>query len=384
MRSRLKGFIRYTCLVVLILSLSTTAAYAGTKPVLNHGTKWRIGYYEGGSYINYPINLIKIVKGLVELGWIEPIDFPEFEDPTDSRSVWHFLVQQTKSDFIQFVGDAYWSAQWSQEKRSSYKIEIINRLNNQKDIDFMIAMGTWAGQDLSNNAHSTPTMAVSVSDPVKSGMSASAEHSGLKHFHAKCDPDRYVRQIRLFHRLVKFKKLGVVYENTVEGRSYAALEEIMQAAKERNFTVVTCELPHYDTDFSGAMDDIIKCHEKLSQEVDAVFITLHQGFDLSRMKELIAPFLAHKIPTWSQRGMEEVQKGVLFSIRKSSFDAVGKYHATVMARTFNGETIGEISQIFTEPEFIAVNKKTAEIIGYKIPPSILKVADVIYDDIDYK
>ena len=233
-------------------------------------------------------------------------------------------------------------------------------------------------------SHSTPTMAVSVADPVKSGMSASAEHSGLKHFHAKCDPDRYVRQVRLFHRLVKFKKLGIVYENTVEGRSYAAFEEVIRAAKERNFTVVTCELPHYDTDFSKAMDDIIKCHEKLSREVDAVFITLHPGFDHSRMKELIAPFLAHKIPTWSQRGMEEVRMGVLFSTRNSSFDAVGRFHAEVMARAFNGEALGEINQIFTEPDFIAMNKETAEIIGYKIPPSLLKIADKIYDRIDYE
>jgi hypothetical protein len=79
-----------------------------------------------------------------------------------------------------------------------------------------------------------------------------------------------------------------------------------------------------------------------------------------------------------------VRMGLLFSTTRANFDAVGRFHANVMARTFNGETIGEIDQIFKEPEFIAVNKKVAEIIGYKIPPSILRIANEVYDSIDHE
>ena len=384
MKSRIPDFIRYFCLIALFLVISASVAHSSTRPVLNNGQKWRIGYYEGGPYINYPSVLKKIVEGLVDLGWVEPIDFPEFPDPKDSKPLWHFLAQHAKSDYIQFVDDAYWSAQWSTGIRAKYKTEIISRLNSKKDLDFMIAAGTWAAQDLSNNSHTTPTMAFSVSDAVRAGISATAEHSGLKHFHVKCDPDRYVRQIRLFHRLVKFKKLGVVYENTVAGRSYAAFDEITRAAKERHFSVVTCGVATHETDLSQTTNEIIECHEKLSNEVDAVFVTTHRGIDHSRMKEIVAPFLSHKIPTWSQRGKEEVRMGLLFCTTKSSFDAVGRFHAEVMARAFNGEAIGEINQIFSEPDFIAMNKETAEIIGYKIPPSLLKIADKIYDRIDYE
>ena len=384
MNSRIPDFFRFICFIVIFLVISASVAHAGDKPVMNNGQKWRIGYYEGGPYINYPKVFKKIVAGLVKLGWMEPVVFPGTTDPADTELLWKFLSQHAQSDYLSFEEDAFWSAGWSQETRDDCKMEIINRLNAKKDIDFMIAAGTWAAQDLANNSHSTPTMAISVSDAVRAGISATAEHSGLTHFHVKCDPDRYVRQIRLFHRLVKFKKLGVVYENTVEGRSYAAFDEIMQAAKERNFSVVTCEVSTHETDLSQTTDDIIKCHEKLCREVDAVFVTTHRGIDHSRMKEIVAPFLAQKIPTWSQRGKEEVRMGLLLSTTKSSFDAVGLYYATVMARAFNGENLGDIDQIFKEPEFIAINKKTAEIIGYTIPPSILKVADEIYDNIENK
>ncbi len=353
-----------------------------TAPSLNQGQKWRIGYYEGGPYVNYPVNLKAIVAGLVELGWIAPIEIPEIEDDTTSRPVWDYLVQNAHSDYLEFVADAHWSAQWSKEKRPSIKEAILQRLNTKKDIDFMIAMGTWAGLDLSNDNHQTPTMAVSVSNPVRAGMSATAQDSGLDHFHAKCDPSRYIRQIRLFHRLAKFKKLGVVYENTLDGKTYAALDDIYKVAGERNFEVVPCEVPISEIGVKASTDRIILCHRELAKEVDAVFITVNRGTDQDRMRELTVPFLTYKIPTWSQRGPKEVKKGVLFSIARGGFKAAGQYHAEVMASVFNGKKPRHINQIFEDPKLVAVNTKVAQLIDFNIPRSIMRIADEVYDTIE--
>jgi ABC-type uncharacterized transport system substrate-binding protein len=365
-----------------MLALPLVARASSTAPITNHGRKWRIGYYEGGAYFNYPGNLRAIVAGLVEMGWMAPIDIPTVKDQTLSRPVWDYLVKHTQSAYIEFVGDAYWSADWNAERRAHLKEAIIRRLNRKKDIDFMIAMGTWAGQDLANNRHHVPTMCVSVSDPVRSGISASVEDSGLDHVHARCDPTRYIRQLRLFHRLVGFKRMGVVYENTVEGRTYAALDDIHQVAAERQFAVVTCEAPFSGVDLKTSTDRIIECHERLAQTTDAVYVTVHRGMDPKRMPEIVAPFLAHKIPTWSQRGPMEVKKGILFSISRGGFKAVGRFHAEVMAKVFNGEKPRDIEQIFEDPKLIAVNTKVAQIIGFKIPDSILQIADIVYDNIE--
>jgi ABC-type uncharacterized transport system substrate-binding protein len=382
--TRIRFIIAATLVIAigLLMPVSLLAADARSlSPVLNQGQKWRIGYYEGGSYVNYPANLRTIVAGLVELGWMAPINIPSMEDATASKPVWDYLAQHTQSKYIEFVSDGYWSAQWFDESRKNNQENCIQRLNRKKDIDFMIAMGTWAGQDLSNSHHSTPTMAVSVSDPVRSGMSETAQDSGLDHFHAKCDPNRYIRQLRLFHRLVKFKRLGVAYENTPEGKTYAAFDDIQSVSRERDFGIITCEVPFSEVDHKEATDRLIQCHREMAQKVDAVFVTVHRGIDTKRMDETIAPFLAHKIPTWSQRGPQEVQKGVLFSISRGGFSAVGKYHAEVMAAVFNGQTPRSINQIFEDPKLIAVNTKTAEAIGFEIPNSILRIADEIYDNI---
>ncbi len=359
-----------------------TAGDADTSPVLNNGRKWRIGYYEGGPYINYPANLRTIVSGLAELGWMAPLTIPAMSDATDSKAVWDYLVQHGQSRYIEFAADGYWSVNWVKEKRAALKDQIIERLNRDDQIDFMIAMGTWAGQDLSSNLHTTPTMAVSVSDPVRSGMSATAEDSGIDHFHAKCDPTRYIRQLRLFHRLIKFKKLGVVYENSPEGKTYAAFDDIQKVAKERNFEVVLCECPFSNIERKASTDKLIQCHQKLAQQVDAVFVTVHRGVDSDRMDELLAPLMQNKIPTWSQRGPDEVKKGVLFSISRGGFKAVGRFHAEVMARVFHGEKPRSIGQIFEDPKLIAINKETARRINYSIPKSILRIADEVYETIE--
>ncbi len=162
---------------LLILPNQICMADESLSPILNKDRKWRIGYYEGGAYINYPANLRTIVAGLAELGWMRPLNIPAMSDATDSKLVWDYLVQHVDSEYLEFVDDGYWSAQWEKEDRAALKDLIIRRLNRKNDIDFMIAMGTWAGQDLSNYHHNTPTMAVSVSDPVRSGMSATAEDS---------------------------------------------------------------------------------------------------------------------------------------------------------------------------------------------------------------
>lgn len=379
--------LKITIIAILVgMGVQTIPAVAqdaySTRPETNHGKKWRIGYYEGGSYINYPINLRAIAAGLVDLGWMDPLTIPTVADQTLSKPVWDYLASHARSAYIQFVADGYWSTGWDSQQRKLTKEEIIQRLNQNKDIDFMIAMGTWAGQDLANDRHHVPTMAVSVSDPVRSGIIASVEDSGLDHIHAKCDPTRYIRQLRLFHRLVNFKTMGFVYEDTVEGKTYAAMDDINQVAAERGFSVVACKAPFSDVDLRASTDRIIQCHEELSQKVEAVFVTVHRGLDPKRMAEVIAPLLAHHIPTWSQRGPEEVKKGVLFSISRGGFKAVGRFHAEVMARVFNGEKPRSIPQVFEDPKLIAVNTKVAQMIGFKIPDSVMRIADVVYDTIE--
>ena len=351
------------------------------QPVTHQGKKWRIAYYQGGnSYAYYPY-LAAVVKGLIDLGWIERIELPIIVDK-DPKKLWSWLGQNIKSPYIEFPIDAFFNANWSNTARIEVVNTILERLNKKKDIDLIIAMGTWAGKDLANNKHNTPTMVMSSTDPKNSGIIESNEDSGQDHLFARVDPNRWERQVRIFYNTIGFKKLGIAYEDSPLGKTYAAIDVIESLAKEKNFQIVRCFTKDDIPDKEQAGQSVVKCFENLSPQVDAIYVVIQQGVNSTTIPKLVSIANRYRIPTFSQQGSDEVKAGLLMSIaREGGFAPVGRFLAVSMAKILNGAKPRELNQIFEEAPTIALNLKTAEIIGLYLKAKILAAADEIYQDI---
>lgn len=283
------------------------------------------------------------------------------------------------SDSITFVADAYYNAgNFDREKRGPARDAIIKRLTTDRDIDLMIAMGTWAGQDLATDALDTPTIVMSTSDPVAAGIVKSAEYSGLPHLHAKVEPQRYARQVELFHDILGFDTLGLVYEDSEEGRTFAAVSDVESVARARGFKIERCLAPFNDVPIETAEAGVIACYESLAESVDAVYLTVHRGLNENSFPKVIAALNRAGIPTFSMLGENEVQQGALMSVAQSNYTYVGQFHARTIARVFNGAKPGDLPQIWRAPAKIALNLKTAETIGYNPEVDILMASDEIY------
>ena len=351
------------------------------QPVTNEGKKWRVAYYQGGLSNNYYPYLVATVKGLINLGWIEKLEMPMIEGQ-DPLVFWSWLSKNTKSKYVEFVADAYYTANWDSNTRASMKKAIVDRLNTKKDIDLIIAMGTWAGIDLANNQHSTPTMVMSSSDPVGAGIIDSNHDSGYNHVFARVDPDRWDRQVRIFHKVIGFKKLGIAYEDTVAGRSYAAIDFIEKIGKEKGFDIVRCFTKNDIPNLEEAGASVIKCFEDLASKADALYIVIQNGVNDKTLPKLVSIANKYHIPTFSQQGSEEVSKGVLMSIsREGGFGPVGRFLAISMAKIFNGAKPRQLNQVFEEGPTIAINLKTAEMIGLYLSAEVLAAADEMYREI---
>lgn len=374
-------------IAVLLVFAATCPAQAGTKwdeypnaPALNEGKKWRVGYLEGGPFRNYPMVLKSTLIGLMDLGWMEPTELPSDPDPEDASRLWAWLVKHAESKYIEFVPDAFWSCEWTPDKYKSVGDKAVERLA-KGDLDMVIAMGTKAGQLLANDRHSVPTIVLSSTDPLGAGIVKSVKDSGFDHLHARMDPGRHKRQIRLFHDMFGFERLGTSFENTTEGRSYAAVDDVYEVAQERGFEVVPCYSPNDVQDNQIAYDALARCMEALSVSVDAVYLTIHTGMALENLPRVMAPLNARKIPTFSQGSSEEVAHGVLLSISQAGFKHVGRFHAMTMTKIFNGASPRDLEQVFEDPMRIAINLAEAQVIGYDPPIDILTAADVIFQDI---
>jgi ABC-type uncharacterized transport system substrate-binding protein len=355
---------------------------ASLEPVKRaDGQRWRIGYLEGGAYRDYETVLRATINALADFGWIEPVDLPDADYETHGP-LWSFISANVQSEYIEFPSDAFYTSDFNAARRSETRAAVLKRLNQKKDIDLMIAMGTWAGQDLATDDHSVPTIVASTSDPIASGIIDSVEDSGHDHVVARVNPDRYANHVRLFHQIVGFRKLGIVYENSPEGRTFGAVADVERVARDLGFEVVRCFAPFNNVTVPEAEGAVADCYAELAPKVDAVYITVHRGVTPQNMENILAPLNRHKVYTYSMAGSHEVRQGVLMSIAMAGYRASGIYYAELMAEIFHGAKPRDLEQKHVDPPKIALNLKTANIINYDPSFDVLAAADEIYNDIE--
>lgn len=351
-----------------------------TKPTTNDGQKWRIAFYEGGPYTNYQNLMVETVRSLMKLGWIDTSKIPP-QKGEETEALWNWLVYGAQSDYLEFVADGHYSAGWDKAKREETAAEVIRRMTEDKDIDLVIAMGTWAGKDLANDQHHTPTMVMSTSDPLSAGIIKSIEDSGYEHLHAIVDPYRYKRQIQVFHEIVGFKTLGILFEDSVDGRSYAAVDMVNEVAAEFGFEVVPCHTESDIKDTLQAEQSVVDCFKSLATKTEAIYVTRQGGVTKRSLPQLVDIANEHDIATFSQAGSDEVKNGILVSLSQAAMRFRAGFHAETFAKVFNGAAPNQLDQVFQEPPKIAINLKTAEQIGFNPPIVLLGAADEIYEEI---
>jgi len=347
-----------------------------------YGRTVRIAYYEGGPYLDYTLNMRAMVEGLVELGWLDAIEIPAFEDPEDMASIWGHLARNCSSDYLVFVEDAFWSAGWDEALRATNRTQILQRLNEQQDIDLVIAMGTWAGQDLVNDQHNTPTLNLTSSNPIHAGIISGPESSGYPHVLVEVDPERNLRSIRLFHDVIGFQRLGVVYEDSPDGRVYSNLAELQQVAEEKEFELFECTAKDVGLPEETAYENVQACYRQLAPLVDAMWIGAHRGENSKFMPQSLELLFLHHVATWSVQGSDAVSRGVLLSIMQFDFAFAGRWYALRIGEILNGARPGDLSQVLELPQHVLLNLETARRIGYEFPPGILEIADQTYETIE--
>ena len=369
--------------IVLISLVLSDALAAQTTPTLNNGQKWRLGYLEGGPYVNYQGSLRSTIQSLISMGWIEQSDIPQSTDLEDTRALWTWLSTKAQSRYLEFTEDRYWSSEWKKDKRAQNTAWIRERLHTARDIDLFMSMGTWAGQDMISISDKVAVIVMSCSDPVKANIVKSAKDSGKDNVHAWCDPTKGERRLRLFHDILGFKRLGVVYENTQEGRIYASLSAIEQISEERGFEVVTCEALETGLSVEQCQDNVAACIQKIAGQIDALAISDHRGLHPKYFPGLIDPLLKKNVPVFTAvRGPTLVSRGVLMGIAREDYLPLGDFYAETIAGVFNGAKPRDLNQIFKEPLKLAINLEAARILGYDIPPNVRAIADILYEKID--
>jgi ABC-type uncharacterized transport system substrate-binding protein len=372
-------FLHLCCLALLASGLVFTP---GTPAAAASGP-WRVALIADGPRYEYQAVLQGLTERLAELGLIADGDVPRPGDGESLAPMWQWLAENAGGDRLRFVADALYSPEWNADLRAEVKKNLLERLRDGGDIDCVLAFGTWSGQDVGPENPRVPILVINATDAVGAGIIPSADDSGRDNLLAFVQPGRYKRQIRIFHDLIGFSRLGVVYADTPAGRSYVALGEIEEAAGEAGVELVRCTNAYLSgfEEVEVVAERLRACHEDLvRQGADAVYLTYAHGVDGVYNTASLAPLLKAGLPTFAQQGGSLVKRGALLSLAGNEIKAEGIFAAEALEKILDGRSPRSLPQRFESAVNLAVNLRTATLIGWNLPMSILAAVDEFYRD----
>jgi ABC-type uncharacterized transport system substrate-binding protein len=355
--------------VLIIFSDLKSEEKISQRPRLNNGQKWRIAYSQSGEN-SHNLRILKaLTDGLARLGWMKPVNWNVLSKNAGTRECWDYISDNIKSDYLTFPKDAYWSSEWQVAKRILNRKEILSQANNLKNFDLIIAQGIWSGQDLATNQHNVPVLVISSIDLKNAGVIRD-EDGKFPHIFTKYDSEIIARQIRMFHLLTGFKKLGVIYDPDANLKIFSNLEELESAAKEKKFGLVVKAVSFSRLPPEEAAKALSTAYAELAKETDAIWVTAFIDKLNIYLPELLKPVFKNKIPTWSPYGERFIESGVLFGIRTFPEENSQDY-ADAVAMIFNGASPRDVPTVVNSKYELVINQATAKMIDYKIPKGLL-------------
>lgn len=382
MKTASRPFPAFSVRIVLLFLLAWSCAFAAVAQARPAGDKaWRVIYVEGGPFSDYQRIFQGLALGLEERGLIENGHVPLPSDSEEAQGMWQWLVSHAGGERIVFLPDGFYSAGWDKQQRERIRQDVLQRIRERKDVDMILAFGTWAGQDFSAQDLPVPVIVSSVTNAVDSGIIPSVSDSGRDNLVAPIEPDRFKRQVLLFHDIFAFKTLGIAYEDTPAGRGSIALNEIEDAAGELGVTLVRCTDTFDIQDANLASDRLLACHKKLAEQgVEAVYLTYNVGLQADAMRRVLQPLADARIPTFSQLGSPDVVHGALLSVAQSSITEEGRFSAGLVDAILKGARPRDLSPVFESPVSMALNLFMATLIGWNPPLEVLAAVDEFYQE----
>ncbi len=337
-----------------------------------------------------PLNIILVESGPVNYnfqllyGFAQDLykqSFLTLPPPPDlqkAQQLWQWLGQHSRFQRLSFSVNGYYSYDWDKAKRRVLRESVRRRLEEQQDVDIIIALGTPAAFDMANMPTDKPVIVAGVTSPVEAGIVPSVSDSGKDNLVAVVQPKENQQQLEYFHKVIPFKRLGITYEDTDFGKSMLAFDEIEHTADILGFELVPCQANLFGEP-ELVTQSLLECHRQFAEkQADAVYLTYSSTLTAQQRSTTLEPLIEASIPTFSQALVEDVKYGALLSFVDSCISE-GQFVANLLVKIAAGHMPRKLSQVFLSPKLLAVNLRTAALIGWNPPLDVLLSIDEIYE-----
>ena len=347
----------------------------------------RIGYAEVIDNGSFAQVLLCFARELAGEGSISPdfaenykdVNFEQKYTDGDTLKLWNDICDaNAEGGAYQFVREAFFDM--SSMEESEY-----DSMVSRDDTDLILAMGTAPAVYLLEHQTDDLFMSVYAADPIASGIVKSPTERTVENAYAIVDTTPYLRQLEAGYKFLQFTKLGVVFEDTGEGRLRAAIPDVEKKAAELGFQTVYEHVkePVDEADEARYYEDLKAAWRRLiDQGMDCLYITTSPIDYETALPDLLEDaILPEKIKTLAQDDFFPLPYGALFGVTLTDSEEIG-FHLFTQLESYLKENVpfDELNMVCESTPKIGVNYTTADRIGFTLNFEDLQMVDQVFRD----
>ncbi|XPV77545.1 MAG: hypothetical protein ACNI27_06435 [Desulfovibrio sp.] len=253
-------------------------------------------------------------------------------------------------------------------------------LMSNPDIDLILAMGTHATAALLKvNNKKTPIVSVAVSDPEGMGFVDPYKGTVASNLTIHYIKDQWNIMFRTLSAALKVKRLGIMYTDTPEGRTFSNVQAAREIGRESGYTLI--EYPYIDkeesyTSSAEGIDALIKAH------IDTFYVPELTSFDwdTGHPEVFINELHRNGVKTFTRNGSTQVRNGVLMGLALTTTSSLATFYADTIGRKLGLLPINAPTRHVKETPIFTINLVAAKELNMDFPLSLLVATDLIYDN----
>lgn len=271
-----------------------------------------------------------------------------------------FEAQTLLIDEIQKASEGEFTVRFPESKRYNGNFSVerirssIEKFQKDPDIDFVLLIGSTASQiALTRPAFAKPTFAPFVYNVSLSGVQKHNRFS-MHNLNYVTTETQLNEEIRKFQKLVSFKKIGIVLEESQYRLFATAANKAVTEAKKQGIELIFIPVNERDKDIT----------DKIPVDLNALMLTSLSSVDTRVRKQWIKTINDRKLPTYALGDGTMIYEGALASsAEKDDLSRRARRTALNMLAVMRGKKVEEQPVLIEQKRQLMINMQTAPAIG---------------------
>ncbi len=194
--------------------------------------------------------------------------------------------------------------------------------------------------------------------------------------------DHKVRLLELAQAMFQFKRIGLIYEDTENGRLAAGYSIVKQMTEQSGVKLVGCDIPFSALSKNEIERELIACYGKLSLNADAFFISNHAGINQTLVGRLNSSMTFFKVPAIFIGEQIDLTGVDIVLNQRTDVDPQGRGNMEVYRDLVHNVKVHELASHLVGMPEISINLSSLQYQGFSDAPFLDLAPATFLDSVD--